>query len=109
MRIDPYPDTILRRGLHRKEARETIDPLVEESMMYSMVVGAEMLNGMVDIINMVDGMVLEQSERKVEVDGAIVQLHHQMGRRDDRIAVIEVWKEDVTGHMRDIREAQGGI
>ena len=62
-----------------------------------------------DIINMVDGMVLEQSEWKAEVDGAIVQLHHQLGRRDNRIAVMEEWKEDGTVHMRDIGEAQGGI
>ena len=72
MRIDPYLKAILARGLHQKELRETINPLVEESMMYSAVVGTEMLCGMADIINMVDGMVLEQSERKVEVDGAIV-------------------------------------
>ena len=109
MRINLYPDAILRRGLHHKELRETVDPLVEESMMYSMVVGTEMLNRMVDIIDTVDGMVLEQSERKVEVDGAIVQLRHQLGRRDDRVAVIEEWKEDVTGHMQDVGEAQGAI
>ena len=89
MRIDPYPDTVLCRGLHRKEPRENIDPQVKESMMYSAVVGMEMISGIVDIVDTVDGMVLEQSERKVEVDGAIVQLCHQLGRRDDRIAVIE--------------------
>ena len=32
-----------------------------------------------------------------------------MGRRDDRVAVIEEWKEDITVHMRDVGEAQGGI
>ena len=109
MRIDPYPDTILRQGLHRKEAQETIDPMVEEAMMYSAVVGTEMISGMADIIDMVDGMVLEQSERKVEVDRAIVQLRHQLGRRDDKIMVIEEWKGNVTEHMRDIGEAQGLI
>ena len=58
-------------------------------MMYSVVVGTEMLCRMMDIINTVDGMVLEQSERKAEVDGAIVWLRHHLGRRDDRIAVME--------------------
>ena len=109
MRIDPYPDAILCWGLHRKEAWDTIDPMIEESMMYSTVVGTEMLCGMVDIIDTVDGMVLEQSERKAEVNGAVIRLCHQMGRRDDRISVIEEWKGDVTEHMRDIGEAQGGI
>ena len=109
MRIDPYPDAVLHRGLHCKEAREMIDPMVEELMMYSAVVGTEMLSRMVDIIDTVDGMVLEQSERKVEVDGAIIWLHHQMGRRDNWIVVIEEWKEDMTGHMQDVGEAQGAI
>ena len=35
MRIDPYPDTILRCGLRRKESRENADPILEEAMMYS--------------------------------------------------------------------------
>ena len=48
-------------------------------------------------------------ERKAEVDGALVQLCHQQGQKDDRIAVIDEWKEDVTTHMRDIGEAQGLI
>ena len=109
MRIDPYPDAILHRGLHRREVREMIGPMVEEGMMYAAMVGTEMINGMADIIDTVDGMVLEQSERKVEVDGAIVRLRHQLGRRDIRVAVIEEWKEDVTGHMRDIGEAQGAV
>ena len=54
-------------------------------------------------------MVLEMSERKVEVDRVIVQLHHQMGRRDDHLAIIDEWREDVTGHMWDVREAQGAV
>ena len=38
MRIDPYPDAILRRGLHKKEPRETADPILEDVMMYECVV-----------------------------------------------------------------------
>ena len=109
MRVDPYPDTVLHRGLNRKEVKETTDPILEEAMLYSAVVGMEMLCGLADIYDSVDRMVLEQSERKVEVNGAIVWLHHQMGRRDDRLAIVEDWKADVTEHMRDIGEAQGGI
>ena len=57
----------------------------------------------------VDQLVLESSERKAEVDGALVRLCHQLGRRDDCITIIDEWKEDVTVHMRDIGEAQGLI
>ena len=72
MRIDPYLNAILRWGLHHKEPQETIDLMVEESMMYSAIVGTKMLCGMVDIIDTVDGMVLEQSEAKAKVDRDIV-------------------------------------
>ena len=77
--------------------------------MYSAVVGVELLEGLAMVHDAVDQSMLEVSERKVEVDGAIVQLHHQLGRRDDCIAVINEWKDDVTIHMWDIGEAQGGI
>ena len=109
MRIEPYLDAILRRGLSRKEPRENANPILEEAMMYSMVVGTEMLCRMADIIDMVDGMVLEASERKVEVDRAIVCLHHRMGKVETYASVVEEWKGEVTEHMRDIGEAQGGI
>ena len=109
MRIEPYPDAILRHSLKRREPRENTDPVLEEAMMYSAIVGTEMLCGMADIINTVDGMVLEESERKVEVDGSIVQLCHKMRRTEMRVLVVKEWKGEVTKHLRDIREAQGGI
>ena len=56
--VDPYPDTLLRRGLKRREARENTDPILEEAMMYLATVGVELLHRMADIIDMVDGMVL---------------------------------------------------
>ena len=89
MRIDPYPDAIIHRGLHKKEPRETTEPVLEEAMMYTAVVGMEMMEGLALTSDAVDRMVLERSERKAEVDGALVRLRHQMGQRDDRIAVIE--------------------
>ena len=41
MRIDPYPDAIIRRGLHKREPRETAEPVLEEAMMYTLVVGMD--------------------------------------------------------------------
>ena len=109
MGIDPYLDAILRHGLKRRELRENANPILEEAMMYSAVVGMEMISGMVDIIDMVDGMVLEESERKAEMDGNITHLKHRMGRNEMRVSVMEKWKGEVMEHMRDIGEAQGGI
>ena len=107
MRINPYPDAIIHRGLHKKEPRETAELVLEEAMMYTAVVGMEMMEGLALTSDVVDRVVLDQAERKAEVDGALVCLRHQLGSRDNRVAVIEDWKEDVTTHMRDIGEAQG--
>ena len=109
MRIDPYPDAIICWGLHKKEVQETANPILEEAMMYTAVVGMELMEGLAMTSDAVDRMALELLERKVEVDGAIIQLRHQLGHRDDQVAIIEEWKEDVTGHMRDVGEAQGLI
>ena len=76
MRMDPYPDAIIRRGLHKKEPRETAKPLLEEAMMYTSVVGVELMEGLAITSDTVDRMVLEGAERKVEVDGALVRLRH---------------------------------
>ena len=54
LRVDPYAETILWRGLKRREARETADPILEEAMLYTSVVSIEMLSGMADIIDTVD-------------------------------------------------------
>ena len=77
--------------------------------MYTAVVGMEVLEGLAITSDTVDRMALEASERKAEVDGALVRLRHQLGHRDDQVMIIEEWKEDVTTHMRDIGEAQGAI
>ena len=78
-------------------------------MMYTASVGMELTEGLVMVQDVVDRAALETSERKVEVDRSLVQLRHQLGRRDDRIAIIDEWKGEVTEHLWDIREAQGGI
>ena len=107
MRINPYPDAIICQGLHKKELRETAEPVLEEAMMYTAMVGMEMLEGLAMTSDVVDRMVLDRLERKAEVDGALIRLRHQLGHRDDWVVVIKEWKEDVTTHMRDIGEAQG--
>ena len=104
MWVDPYPDAVLCQGLKQKEERETANPILEDAMMYSAVVGIEMLCRLADVHDSLDGMVLEQSERKVEVDGAIVWLRHQLGRRDYQLEIVKEWKRDVMEHMCDIRE-----
>ena len=99
MRIDPYLDALIWRGLHKKELREDVDPILEDMMMYTAAVGMELMEGLAMVQDAVDRSALETLERKVEVDGALVRLCHQLGQRDDRVAVIKEWKGDVTEHI----------
>ena len=99
MRMDPYPDAVIHRGLYKREPRETAKPILEEAMMYTSVVGVEMMEGLAITSDTVDRMVLEASERKTEVDGGLVRLRHRLGQTEQRAAVVEEWKEDVTTHI----------
>ena len=107
MRLEPYTDALIRRGFYKGERRETAHPVLQDAMMYTSAVGMEIMEGLAIVQDAVDTAALERSERKAEVDGALVRLCHQLGARDDWVAVIKEWKEDVTTHMRDIGEAQG--
>ena len=107
MRIDPYPDALIRRGFYKNEPRETAHPILESAMMYTSAVGMEIMEGLAIVQDAVDRGTLEASERKTEVDGGLVRLRHRLGQTEQRAAVVEEWKEDVTTHMRDIGEAQG--
>ena len=89
MRIDPYPDALIRRGFYRNKPRETAHPILESVMMYTSAVGMEVMEGLAIVQDAVDRSTLETSERKMEVDGALVRLRHQLGRRDERVAVID--------------------
>ena len=93
MRLEPYTDALIRRGFYKREPRETAHPILEDAMMYTSAVGMEIMEGVAIVQDAVDKSVLETSERKAEVDGALVRLRHQLGARDDRVAVIEEWKD----------------
>ena len=69
MRINPYPDALIRRGLYKNEPRETAHPILESAMMYTSAVGMEVMEGLAIVQDAVDRSTLEASERKTEVDG----------------------------------------
>ena len=54
MRIDPYPDAIIRRGLSKKESKEDVDPILEDAMMYTAAVGMELMEGLAMVQDAVD-------------------------------------------------------
>ena len=40
---------ILKRGLKRREAQEMVDPILKEGMVFSLMVGVELMNKVVDV------------------------------------------------------------
>ena len=54
MRIDPYPDALIRRGFYKNEPRETAHPILESAMMYTLAVGMEIMEGLAIVQDAVD-------------------------------------------------------
>jgi hypothetical protein len=46
-----YIGALLKRGLNKGEMRDVVSPLMEEAMMYSSVVGVELLYGINEAYN----------------------------------------------------------
>ena len=61
--ISPYLSTLFKRGLKRGEARETAEPILEEGMMFTSMVGVELTNKMVDINQRMDDFKAEVKTR----------------------------------------------
>ena len=99
LRVDPYPDAILRRGLKRREEWENTDTILEEAMMYTVVVLVELLSRMADIINTVDEMVLEALEQQVKEVANLGKVDDVVGVLDAQVKIAEEWKRDVTDHL----------
>ena len=61
--ISPYLSALFKRGLKRREARETADPILEEGMMFSSMIGVELTQEMVDINQRTDDLKAEVETR----------------------------------------------
>ena len=67
----PYLEALLRRGLKRKENRETANPILEEAMIFTSMVGVEMMEDVVNTNKRVDSLSLEMSESVAKVHTSI--------------------------------------
>ena len=63
----PYLKALLRHGLKHKETEEKVNPLVETSMIFTSVIGVEVLNKVANVNEKVDWVVLELAGREVGV------------------------------------------
>ena len=67
-----YLLALFKRGLKRGEAREMAEPILEEGMMFTSMVGIELTNELVDINQQVDDFKAEvelEQERKERSEG----------------------------------------
>ena len=84
MEGSPYLEALLRRGFKRCENKETANPILEEVMMYTSMVGVEVLSDMKQTNERVDALLLEMSEGLAKaqlninkVDRWFTELDHQ--------------------------------
>ena len=61
--ISLYLSALFKRGLKRGEVRETAEPILEEGMMFTSMVGMELTNEMVDINQRMDDFKAEVETR----------------------------------------------
>ena len=61
--ISPYLSALFKRGLKRRESRETADPVLEEGMMFTSMVGVDLTIEMVDINQRTDDLKAEVETR----------------------------------------------
>ena len=62
MDISPYLTAIFKGGLKRGEAEETTNPILKEAMMFTSMVGVELVSEVADINDKVDKIILESGE-----------------------------------------------
>ena len=85
MEGSPYLESLLKRGFKRRENKETADPILEEAMMFTSMVGVEILNNVGQTNERVDALSLEMSEGLAKaqlninkVDRKWVEVDHQV-------------------------------
>ena len=61
--ISPYLSALFKRGLKKGEARETAEPILKEGMMFTLMVGVELTNEMVNINQRMDDFKAEVETR----------------------------------------------
>ena len=89
MRIDPYPDVILCQGLHKKEPKETADPILEETMMYMAMAGVKVLSDVGQTNERVDALSLEISESVAKCHVNINKVDRRFTKLDHRVELVE--------------------
>ena len=99
LNISPYLSGLFKRGLKRGEARETADPILEEGMMFSSMIGVELTNKMVDINQRMDDF-------KAEVEMRFEGQERVEGSLRERLKRGEVSRVGVSHQVEILEEAR---
>ena len=82
-------EALLHRSFKRQENKETTDPILEESMMYMVMVGVEVLSDMGQTNERVDALSLETSEGLAKAQLNINKVDRQFTELDHHTEVLE--------------------
>ena len=108
--ISPYLGSLLKRGLKRGEARETIEPVVELGMMFSAMVGVELTQEMVDINQRTDDLKAEVETRFEAAERVEESLRERLERESasrvgisHRVEILEEARRGTQQYLESLR------
>ena len=108
--ISPYLSALFKRGLKRRESRETADPVLEEGMMFSSMVGVELTNEMVDINQRTDDLKAEVETRFAGMEREEELLRERLERESvSRVGIshrVEILEEDRRGTQQYLESSR---
>ena len=84
-----YLEALLRRGLKRRENKETANPILEEVMMFTGMVGVEVIEDIANTNERVDALSLETLENVVKVHTNLNKVDRWVGEVDHQVEILE--------------------
>ena len=85
----PYLEALLQRGLRRRENRETANPILEEAMLFTRMVGVEVIKDIANTNERVDTLSLEMSEGVAKVNTNLNKVDCWVGEVDHQVEILE--------------------
>ena len=89
MEGSPYLEALLCWGFKRRENKETADLILEEAMMFTLMVGVEVLSDMGQMNKRVDALLLEMSEGLAKVQLNINKVDRWFTELDYQTEILE--------------------
>jgi hypothetical protein len=95
IQVEPYVGALIKRGLMKGEAWENISPEVEEGMMFSTVIGIELVEGLADLGDTIDGVSKEVEVTKANTTRNVGSINRRVAEVDVRVVALEEHRDHV--------------